>query len=63
MEAIRKQTNCKFRRGKIHTPKGIPWCVAFKEIGSEEFRYVFDLITGGRSPGKAVQHEDINSNR
>ena len=63
MEKLGVKKYCAFRRGKILTPKRIPWLYTFRQIASEEFNYIIDLITGGHRPGEAAKHEDTNSNR
>lgn len=58
VEDVREQTTHKVRRGRIHSPKAIPWSYTLKEIFSEELNYIIDLITGDNPPGKAVQNEN-----
>ncbi|WP_405113599.1 hypothetical protein MHH28_07620 [Paenibacillus sp. FSL K6-1217] len=55
------QTGRKIGRRSVPTAKRIPWCWTFKEIASEEFNYIIDIITGGKRPGKAVPDEDSHN--
>ena len=51
MAKVRNQTVNKIRRGRIHSPKAVPWSYAAKSLFSEGFNEVLNLITGGKRPG------------
>lgn len=46
MENVGKQTDIKYKRGNISSPKRLSWTRTFRSIASEELKYIFDLITG-----------------
>ena len=60
MAKLGKQTVNNIRSGRIHSPKAIPWSYALREIFSEEFDYVIDIITKGYRTGRAKKNDNRN---
>lgn len=60
MEDVGKQKHTRVKWFRVHTRERIPWASALKEIFSEEFNYIIEIITAGKPTGRSTKNDNRN---